>query len=508
MTRDVLTLALRGFGLILFIASVVWPSIALVVRSVEQGLSPTDGFALSSNQLGLLWRSVWLSGGATLMCVVVALPGACVMGRMGRLSRRPGVTAAVIACLLCPPMVYAFGWEQVLAALHRPIPTGLNELRCIVVWALWAWPIPAIIIGAGWNRVGRCAFDAAILVASRPAAVCRVVLPLLSGYVALAALVLFALFMGEYGVPHACGLSVYATDLLGRASSSSRVMDTAWASLPPGVVTGATLLAVYMVWRRCDPGGDVTCPAHDASGASRVVTVLVGAVVVVAFFVPIAALLGHVRSLRTCLGAAPMYGRDIAWSLGTAALAGAAGIAVGVGLPRLRSLRRVAVAWAVLFGTLPGALIGVALVAAYNRPLTGSVYDHWPIVTLCYVSRFAWIGLLATVLATRTTSADLIAQARADGAGPTAVLGRVELPLHVPVLVAAAGVIGARSLADVATSTLVRVPDFNPIAHVIIEKFHRFEDDVLISLSLLVAGAGLGATMLVVHAIRSRRRPR
>ena len=58
----------------------------------------------------------------------------------------------------------------------------------------------------------------------------------------------------------------------------------------------------------------------------------------------------------------------------------------------------------------------------------------------------------------------------------------------------------ALAVGDLATSSLVRVPDFNPIAHVIVEKFHRREDDMLVCLSLSLVAASLPGALLAAWA--------
>src|SRR3989304_3988553 len=65
-------------------------------------------------------------------------------------------------------------------------------------------------------------------------------------------------------------------------------------------------------------------------------------------------------------------------------------------------------------------------------------------------------------------------------------------------------VIAVLPVADVATSSLVRVPTFNPIGHVVIEKFHRFEDGMLISLSLCLVSAAIPPALLFAWALRRR----
>ena len=204
---------LIGASWMVFLSAMALPAVGLIARCIAQGQPPEGGFTISTRQLGLFWRSVWLSGVATCLALVLSIPGAYVIGRLPRhvLHRWRGLplwSALLLAVLLCPPMVYSFGWDRLLPAGFPP------ELRCIGVWALWAWPIPALLIGGGWSRVGRRAHEAAVLVTSPPEAFLRVVVPLLLRYVGLSGLILFALFFSDYVVPHACGLLVYSTELL------------------------------------------------------------------------------------------------------------------------------------------------------------------------------------------------------------------------------------------------------------------------------------------------------
>ncbi len=501
---------------ILFVAVMVWPAVALAGRCIVDGESPVGGFTFSSRQLGLLWRSVWLSGLATVLCLVVALPGAYVVGRVGRLSRRPLLTAMMMVLLLCPPMVYAFGWERLLPAAFNA------HARCIGVWALWAWPIPATLIGAGWSRVAHGSHEAALLTTSPAGAFFRVALPALLRYVGLSALIVFILFFNDYGVPHACALLVFSTELLGWAVSSSRSIDTVWPSTLSVGVTALALLAMFAVWGRCaadEDAGNITALQHVRSrGLSLIAYGCFG----VSWVLPMAALVVTISSPVVFVDAIRTYAADLAWSLGLGVLAGLTVVGMGLGLARTadfrvgqeinrlhekpvaRFFRRPALVWAVAFGALPGALIGESLVAAYNYPLTWWVYDHWPIVALSYVARFGWIGLLTAALVIERSTPDLVDQAQTDGATGVSILGRIQIPMNWPVLLCGAGIVAAMSVADVATSSVVRVPSFSPIAHILIEKFHRFENGMLISLSLGLVVVALPAVLLLTVALRRR----
>ena len=493
-----LAFVLTGAAWAVFLLAIAYPTVALIARAAAQGEPPQDGFTFSGRQFGLLWRSIRLSALATAMCLVVALPGAFVVGRARRLVFHPLIAASLMAVMLCPPMVYAFGWERLL-------PTTFDaQLRCIGVWAFWAWPIPALLIGAGWSRAGRTAHEAALLVASPAISFVRVVLPLLFRYVFLSALIVFVLFFSDYSVPHACGLIVYATELLGWAAGSSQMIDTAWPATLSVVVTALALVAMFRLWRRCALDTDADTGSPPLHGSSSILAIIAVACFAVSWLLPIGVLVAKLGSIAVMTEAFETYGADLVLSLSVAVVSGLAVVWMGVVVQATRLLRVVGLVWTVAFGALPGALIGESLVAAYNYDALWWLYDHWPIVALCYVSRFGWIGVLTGMLISESSAHDVVAQARIDGATGTAVWRHIRLPMNWPTLLCAAGIVAVMSIADVAASSPVRVPGFSPIAHIIIEKFHRFEDGMLISLSLWLVAAALPCVVLLIVALRRR----
>lgn len=481
-----------------FVLAMVFPTVALIGQCVTQGEPPDGGYTFSVRQLGLFWRSLWLSATATILCLLVSLPGAYVVGGLRRLHHRPLVAASMLGLLLCPPMVYAFGWERILpAALH-------GYARCILVWALWSWPIPALLLGAGWSRVGRRAFESALIVTSPARAFLHVVLPLLLPYVLLSGLLLFLLYFNDYGVPHACLIQVYATELLGWAASSSRPVDTAWPSILPVAMTGVALLAAFVAWRRCATHDDVEVAATTQHHSQKLTAAAI-LCFAVSWLLPLGALVAKLASSQVMVEAFRIYGHDLAWSLGVAVLGAIASVGMGLGLAATRPLRAFGLAWAVAFAAVPGALIGNALVAAYNHDATWWIYDHWPIVALSFISRFGWIGVLTALLASASSGSQLVSQARIDGASWPSIVGRIQVAMNWPGILCGAGAIVALSVADVAASSLVRVPTFSPIAHVLIEKFHRFEDGMLISLSLWLVAVTIPPAIVFALALRRSR---
>ena len=477
----------RIIGWVVFVAAALWPGVALVAFCAAQGGGPADGWMLTARQWGLLWRSVWLSGAAVGACLVVALTvGLC----LAKGCRRSGwLAAAAAGVLLAPPMVYAFGWAELLP---RRLP---NEARCVMVWTLWGWPIAAFVMGAGWSRVGRRAFESALLSVGPIRAFWHVGLPALRRHVVLSGILLFVLFFGDYGVPHACGLIVHATELLLYASSSPRIMDTLWPALPGMVCIGGLLWVAHRLLRAFDDGAVGAGGRDDARWARPIawLLVIVSALPMVALAVRFGSWDALGETLRT-------YGSDVAWTIAAAVLAAVLAVVMGVALAAGRRGFMAATALTLVFGACPGAVVGVALAAAYNHAATGWVYDHVLILVFGFVARFGWIGMLAGMLMGRGGVKGIVEQAMTDGASRGEAFLRAAVGVHWPMLAASTTAIAALAVAELPASTVVRPPTFTPLAHVVIEKFHRFEYGMLIALCavlVVIVIPAVAATMMV-----------
>ncbi|MBI4718382.1 MAG: hypothetical protein HY763_11295 [Planctomycetes bacterium] len=475
---------------ILFAAAIALPTAALLVRVIAQGAAPSEGFTFSARQGLLLWRSTWTAAAATVLCILTALPCVPVLARSGRCTGSWPLAATMMGVLVCPPMIYAFGWAHLLPATLPP------EVRCIGVWCLWAWPIPAMALAAGWIHAGRQAYEAAVLAVTPTQATLRVALPALRRHLALAALLLFLLFFNDHGVPHACAVIVYATELLGWASSSSRPIDILWPALPAVVATLITLAALARVATRAshDSSGGEPATLHRGRGSAVVVAAVYA---LVTFVLPIGAFTARLTTPQALADAFAVYARDLLYSLGVAALSGCLVAATAAGLCWNHRVRRLAAWWSVGLGALPGGLVAVMLICAYAAPAGSFLYDDWPILVLSALARFGWLGMAAVTFLLPPDRDPLTAQARTDGATPGVIAWRVHLPVVCPALLGVAVCAAAWAIAEVPASSLLRPPTFSPIALLVIEKFHRFETDMLIALGLwLVAGAVCAAAVL------------
>lgn len=465
-------------ALALFVAAILWPAMALFLTSLGDGIAPRDGFTFTTGQLWLLVRTLLLTLVGAALCMIPATGLGIIL-----VSRRVHeITVALLAAgLLCPPMVYAFGWQRILPASISP------ELRCVFVWAVWAWPLAAVVIGAGWSRAGKEPYAAALLDCRPLTAMLRIGLPAIAPHLVSAYLLLVVVFLGDYGVPHAFGLRVYATELLAWTSESNHAIDALWAAVPPAVVILLALVAVMYVLRRCafpEP------QSHKVRMCGRRLYFASWVLMAVGWFIPLCVLM---RSLtgKILWESIQIYGPDLVYTVAVALAGAAVTMVLGICAAPNNRFRRKLLFLSLLFGTLPGAVVGQAMIAAYNRAPTYAIYDSWVIMALVHLARYAWIGLLVGGIALHSVGRSVIEQARTDGASDWQLATHVLLRPTLPLMLGLGGIFIALAVGDVAASTLVRVPGSNPIALMIIEKFHRLEDGMLVALSLMLVATAI-----------------
>jgi len=510
----------RAFPFLCFGVTIVIPMVAVVCRAVGGGDVEQVEFAVSARQWTLMGRTAGLAFAGVGAALMLSLPGAYAVGRIGRIADTPFVVAILVIPLLVPPMVGAFGWQRALGVAGEWSP----HARCVWIWASWLWPIPAVVIGSGWSRVGRGAYEAALLVTTGFRAFCLAVVPSLWRHVLVSALILFVLFVGEYSVPHANGLIVLATELLvvSQVAQVSGLVEVFRLSAPLVALIVVALAIARMAWP-----GDV----HGQNGGGRTEAVrfgwsalcLLAMVFIVTTVVPIVTLAWRPTIVADLSEALATYGSELAGSLVVCAGAGMVASLVGVavmtcGANRNRSWRRrIAITVAILPGIVPGALVGEAVLAAY-KPV-GAFYDigpfgdwgwwlynHWPIVVIGLAARYAWIGVLAAWLAIKSGSRETAAQAAVDGADLRTARLVIHLVHQWPTVLCGTLVAAAMAMSDVPVVSLVEVPSLPMIAKIVVEKFHRFETGMLVSLSLwMVASVLPGAFAAFVVLRRGNR---
>lgn len=215
---------------------------------------------------------------------------------------------------------------------------------------------------------------------------------------------------------------------------------------------------------------------------------------------PIGILVWKFKAWQLVPEAVATYPSELAASLGIAAISGIITLVSGISLASVPSVRRWLLPLLLLFGLLPGALIGESVLVAYSH--VRIIYHHWPLLAIGCVARYGWVGIFVAWLAASSTEADLVDQARSDGASESAIIMQIRYLPNLALLLCGSAIVASLSLADAALGTMLTVPGIGPISAILLQKFHQLEDGMLVALSLWLIIASLPALILVWVALR------
>ncbi len=501
MTVRTVSLTIACVGLCLLAATIVYPVVAVIIRTLASSETAIELWWPSERQWTLLGKTTLLACGAALVAMLLAVPAVFVLGGI-RADRDSVFWSAIVPLpLILPPMVYAFGWQRLRTTCWPDAPTPGPIVSTMLLWASWAWPIPALIVGSGWSRIGSSIHESALLVTSARRAFLQATFPVLRRHAIASFIVLIVIFMAEYSIPHSQGLVVTATELLAVAQVG-HVGDVLRQSWPTVAVIVLLAGIARLIWPPLEAHIEHHRPPASRNIGSRLAVALI---VVASVVVPLTALAAR-PNLPSEMGEAfRTYSRELIGTvlvcLSAAVMIGWTGVAT-MAIPSV-FVRRVCIAMIVLTGLVPGALVGECIIAAY-QPIS-PIYNHWPIVAIGLSARFAWVGLLATWIATRSTPRDVLAHAAMEGADFATSTIFLRVLHHWPAIVAGVLIATALTVAEVPVVTMVQVPQPRMLSVIIIEKFHRFETGMLAAICVWVVACAVPGAILGISVRRRMR---
>jgi iron(III) transport system permease protein len=489
------------------------------VAATEGGI----GAVLGSPAFGTALRNtVLLALAVTAAAVPIGVALALVLRRPDVPGRRFW-RVAVLLPVLVPDFVLGYSWTQAYG------PAGFTDTVLGAGWAgitgpvgVWvvlvvnASPIAYLVVAAGLGARAEAQLErAARGSGARPITVLRTVtLPLLAPSIAAAAVLVGTLTLGAFAIPQ----------VLGAPAGFRTVATQIYADLSlggdPGAFGEAVTLALVLVLlavvclapadlalgprlrsaRTAETPAGSGSPARRAAG--RWIAGLVAGWLTLSVGLPLLALV--LASVTRAVGVPPTPAN---WSLAayrevltprtfaalgrSAALAvTAAGVLLLLGtavalLERRRGWRGTGTL-VTLTLVLPGSTLGVALLLAYGRWLSGTA-----LILLAYLAKFFSLAHRPVAGALDRLPLDGWRAARASGAGVLAAARTVALPPLAPALLAGWSVCFLTGLHEVTMSSLLYAPGGETLAVVVLntEELGRIGPTAALSvvLTLLVA---------------------
>ncbi|QLK61075.1 ABC transporter permease subunit [Enterobacteriaceae bacterium Kacie_13] len=445
--------------------------------------------------LALIATTLKVGLGVAVCSAFIGIP----LGALRGLFRLPGAALWDVLFLvpfLLPPYIAALSWmlalqtngyvQQLLPWLH--LNNFLFSLPgMIAVMTLNIFPVVYFAVSRSMAASGsRLADVARIHGAGAFQAFVRITLPMALPAMASSLLLAFTLSIEEYGVPGALGSR--SGILMLTTGIEQRLAD--WPIDLPGaavlsLVLVAMALCAYSVQRAVLAGKNVESmtgkPADvtpkPLSGWTFPVLALFSLVALIAVALPLASMLAtafsgtlsgglslsnltlrHFATLFAVHGdALGALSTSLSLASGTALIAGATGF-LASWLVVVRRIRGAAVidGLSLLPAALPGIVVGVGLILAWNRsfwPVTP--YNTWGILLLAYCCLLLPYPVRYVSAALKQIGGNLDAAARVHGATAAQTLRLILLPLVLPSLLASMMMVFAVASRELVTSLLL-----------------------------------------------------
>jgi iron(III) transport system permease protein len=524
-------IALPVMALLLW--TVVYPNVAVIAGSFENGLGHWREFAASPADREALWTSLVISVASVFASLAIGVPLAFLLGRFEFPGRRLLRAVATLPAAL-PPLVgviaflFLYGESGLVTRVVQrafgmaEAPWRLKGVGAIVfVHAYTMYVYVFLFVSAGLERFDATLDEAASgLGANTWQRLRRVTLPLLMPAVAGSALLVFMNALGSFSAPYVFGggLRVLSTQIL--ASKINGAMGLAYVEttvLALSAVAGLVLFRWLDSKRKytlASKGGRTRRTIH--SRRIQILTTVASAVIVVALVLPhlMVILVSFARdgawttqvlppeytfeNYRRLFSEAELW-KPITNSVSMALIATAANLVVCFIAGYLIVLRKfggrgllellVALPWAI-----PATAIALGLAATFNRNdlLTGRVLlvgTFW-ILPLAYFIRDIPLVASAVESSLRQMDTSLEDAARGLGASWMMTMRRVILPAARPGLVAGGLLAAVTAVGEFVASVVLYTHSNRPISM-----------EILAQLRALAFGTAAAYSVLLIFLV-------
>jgi iron(III) transport system permease protein len=517
----------------LLLWTVIYPNVAVIAGSFEDGLGHWREFAASPADREALWTSLVISVASVFASLAIGVPLAFLLGRFEFPGRRLLRAVATLPAAL-PPLVgviaflFLYGESGLVTrAVQRALgmaeaPWRLKGIGAIVfVHAYTMYVYVFLFVSAGLERFDATLDEAASgLGANTWQRLRRVTLPLLMPAVAGSALLVFMNALGSFSAPYVFGggLRVLSTQIL--ASKTNGAMGLAYVET---TVLALSAVAGLVLFRWLDRKRRYTLASKGgrsrrmiSSRRVQILTTVASAIIVIALVLPhlMVILVSFARDGAWTTQVLPpeytlenyrrLFTESELWkpitnSVSMALIATAANLVVCFIAAYLIVLRRfgargllellIALPWAI-----PATAIALGLAATFNRNdlLTARVLlvgTFW-ILPLAYFIRDIPLVASAVESSLRQMDASLEDAARGLGASWLMTMRRVVLPAARPGLIAGGLLAAVTAVGEFVASVVLYTHSNRPISM-----------EILAQLRALAFGTAAAYSVLLIFLV-------
>ena len=463
-----------GAAVAVFVIACVLPLAYLFVDLLRRLPDSFSASLLDARRRGLLYTTTELGVGTAMLATAIGVPLGIVLARVP-LRRKTMLRIALAVPALIPPYIVGLAWVYlgssnglVATLVGRDIFSGWTYSlpAAVLVLAVVLYPLSMLATEVSMRRIDGRLEEAALMVASQQRVLRRITLPLAAPGSLAAALLIFVLAVSEFGVPGLLRVRVYTTEVFTAFAALYDVTRAIALTMPLLIVcVGVAAIAATLAGdrltttRRSLPSRSVVFDDWRSAGRAFCLAVIVLAVVL-----PVVILLREAVGVPSWAAVLRGSGGAIANSLIFATLGATlvVGVSVWLGYARARAASRggrLADVFFVVLFAVPSTVVGVALIAFWNRQgILGHVYGTDVMFLLAYLARLVPLAALILAASSRYVPVAHEEAAAASGANWTRTMARIVLPQMRLGLAATWFIVFVLAFGELGVSILVAPP--------------------------------------------------
>ena len=393
------------------------PVTSVFIRSLfvsgELSLKHYGALFQSGREWRLLFNSLTLAGATTLITVLSGVPLGTLLTKTDLPLKRL-FTILFIVPLIIPSYILAIAWFYCLGRSGF-VARVFNESAGILtsnflfsfpgtlfVMVSVLLPIVIILTMTYLRMVNPNLEEAALLHGSWPIALRKVTLPLISPGIALAALIVFILTLGEFGVPSSLRFDVYPVESFTQFSAFYDFNTATAAAIPLGIITFIVLIVERLFLRNKTftfraTGSEQTMVMAPLGKAKPFCMAAVSILVFILVIVPLCVLLYKSVSFSAYTEAFIRSTDSIIRSLVYASVGATCLVVFGFFLGYLLEHKATRLPYAadsiaIFLFALPGVVTGIGLSGLWNTPGTNFIYASMGIIIFGYIAQYTALG--------------------------------------------------------------------------------------------------------------------
>ena len=487
------------------------PVISMFIKSLivggEFSLKNYGTLFQSDREWRLLFNTLTLAGATTLITVLLGVPLGTLFTKTD-LPLKRFFTILFVIPLLIPSYILAIAWFYCLGRsgimamifnadigiLTSNLLFGFAGTLFVMVSALL--PIVIILTMTYLRMVNPNLEEAAILHGSWTMVLKKITIPLISPGIALAALIVFILTLGEFGVPSFLRFDVYPVESFTRFSAFYDFNTATAAAIPLGIISFIVLIIERIFLRKKTfifraMGSEKRMIIVPLGKAKPFFMAAVSILVFILVIIPLCILLHKSLSVSAYTEAFIRSIYSIIRSLVYASVGATSLVVIGFFLGYLLARKATRLPYAVdsiaifLFA-LPGAVIGIGLSGLWNTPGTNFIYASMGIIIFGYIAQYTALGerIMAATFSHVPRSMEEAGQIA--GAGWFQRLFKILIPMAKRGMVAAWLICFIFCLRDIGITMMVYPPAHDTLPVRIFTLMANSPEDVISALCVIM----------------------